>query len=391
MPAVTPWLWRPDGPVLERLEWMTDVVPSYSGREQRVALRSAPRRGFEFAVCFSDTERRRAEARLHQWQAQPWALPIWMDSQTLAAPISPGATSVSVATDYRDFSAGGLLLLLSATGAYEALTIASAGSGTVGLAEPVAGSWPAGTEVLPARMARMADEIQLRRFSGATSYGAVRFELSGPGAWPAATGGTTYRSRAVLVEAPNWVEDPEQGFTRRVARVDAGVGLAYLDEEASGAILRQSHRWLLDGRAQIDAHRRWLHARQGRLVDCWVPTFAQDLTPVATIGSAATTIDVAHCEYTAALAQGIGRRDIRILLGSGTAYHRRITASAVISATVERLTIDSALGATVQPADVAMVSFMDLMRHESDAVELNWWRCDVVEAALVLRGSRNDL
>ena len=80
-----------------------------------------------------------------------------------------------------------------------------------------------------------------------------------------------------------------------------------------------------------------------------------------------------------------------MLLGSGAAYNRRITGSSVISASVERLTIDSALGVAVQPADVALISFIDLMRHESDAVELHWWRCDVVEAALVLRGSRNDL
>lgn len=391
MPSVTAWLPRPDGQVLERLEWLTDVVPSYSGAEQRAALRSAPRRFFEFAFGVSDAERQRAEAVLHKWQAQAWALPIWMDAQALAAPISPGATSVAVPTDYRDFSAGGLLLLLAPSGAYEALTIDSVSSGSVALSEPVTGAWPAGTEVMPARMARMADEIPLRRFTGGMSYGIARFEQIGPAVWPADTGGTAYRSHQVLQVAPNWVEDPEHTFARRVARVDAGVGLAYVDEEASGAILRQSHRWLLDGRAQIDAHRRWLYARQGRLSACWVPTFALDLTLAAGAGSAATTLDVVHCGYTANLAQGIGRRDIRVVLSSGAAYHRRITGSSVISASVERLTIDSALGVAVQPADVASISFMDLMRHESDAVELSWWRSDVVESALILRGSRNDL
>lgn len=391
MPAVTPWLHRPDGPVLERLEWLTDVVPSYGGREQRIALRSGPRRSIEFAIALTDAERRIAEARLHQWQAQPWALPIWMDAQALAAPVSIGATSVSVPTDYRDFSAGGLLMLASPGGAFEALTIASVSSGSVALSEATTMAWPAGTEVMPARMARMPDEIQLRRFTGSVSYGVARFEVIGPAAWPADAGGAIYRGHQVLTQPPNWVEDPEQVFSRRVARIDSGVGLPYVDEESTGAILRQSHRWLLDGRAQIDAHRRWLYARQGRLVACWVPTFASDMVLAASVGSGATTIDVEACGYTAHLAQGIGRRDIRILLGSGAAYHRRITGSSVISAAVERLTIDTALGAAVAPSDVALISFMDLMRHDSDAVEISWWRSDVAEASLVLRGSRNDL
>ena len=57
---VTPWLHRPSGSVLERLEWLTDVLPSFNGGEQRRQLREAPRRTFEFSVQLTGRDRRAA-------------------------------------------------------------------------------------------------------------------------------------------------------------------------------------------------------------------------------------------------------------------------------------------------------------------------------------------
>lgn len=392
MADVTPWLYRPNGMVQERLEWSTDVLTSFDAQEQRIALRRFPRRAFEFEFMLTGRERRTAENLLHRWQAQPWALPVWMDTQPLASGLSIGATSITCSTDYMDFHAGGLLCLTSGPFDAEVVEIDTVGSGVVNLAEATTKAWAAGvTEVLPVRMARMLDEVQVRRFTGDVSYGVARFECLDNSDWPAATGGTTYRSHPVMEQAPNWVQDPEQTFMRKMARIDPGTGPAFFDEEGAGAVLAQSHRWLLDGRAEIDVFRRWLYARRGRLAACWLPTFAQDLQLVASVSSGATTIDVEHCGYTATIDQAIGRRDVRILLASGAAYLRRITDSSVISPTVERLTISSALGVAVAPADVAAISYMDLVRQDADAVELAWWRNDVAEAALVLRGNLNDL
>lgn len=392
MADVTPWLYQPDGEVVERLEWMTDILTSFNAREQRVALRQYPRRVFEYGFGLVGAERRTAENLLHHWQAQLWALPIWMDSQLSASTLGGGTTAITCDTIYRDFRDGGLLGLFTSPTNFEAVTISTVGAGIVNLSEATTKVWPAGTtRIVPLRMARMLDEVQLRRFTGDSSSGVVRFEVQEDSAWPAATGGTAYRSFPVIEQAPNWVQDPEQTFLRKVARIDPGTGPAYFDEEGAGAVLQQSHRWLLDGRAEIDGFRRWLYARQGRLSAFWLPTFAQDFALTAPIGSSDTTIDVENCGYTTSIAQAIGRRDIRILLNNGTAYMRRITGSSVISAAVERLTISSALGAAVATNQVQAISYMDLVRQESDAIELAWWRHDVVEAALVMRGSQNDL
>jgi hypothetical protein len=388
---IVPWFFRPDGEILERLEWLTDVIQSFDAGEQRIRLRGTPRRYFEFAATLTGRQRRAAENALHDWQGRAWGLPVWMDSQLLAADLTAGATTIAVDTTTRDFRAGGLMGIASDPLTFEVLQIQSMTTSSVTIAAPLAGSWPAGrAEIFPIRAARMPDDVRLRRFDGDTSYGRLRFECTEASDWPTASE-TAYRGLPVLTTPPNWTEDVEQGFLRKIASIDPGTGPVYFDDEAGGAVTMQSHRWLLDGRAQIDGFRRWLYSRKGRLSSFWLPTFAQDFLVVAGIGNTALTIDVEHCGYTDSIAQDIGRRDIRIELHTGQVYYRRITSSAEVSATVERLSIDSALGATITPAQIRAVSYMAVVRLDADAAEIAWSRWDVAEAALMTRGSRNDL
>lgn len=387
-----PWLYRPNGAVIERLEWMTDISTAFDAGEQRIALRAHPRRTFEFQVGLIDRERRTAENLLHGWQAQSFDLPVWMDCQALQAAADASDTVLLVDTTTRDFRAGGKVLISDGTPfAHELGEVASLTDSAITLADPLASAWPAGAEVYPVRTARLEEDLTLARFTGGTSYGRLRFECTDISAWPPATGGTTYRGFPVLTQAPNWTEDIEQGFVRKMARFDPGTGPALFEEEGSGALMMQTHRWLLDGRAEIDAFRRWLYARRGMLAAFWLPTFALDFEVVAAVGSGDTTIQVEHCGYTDFIAQDIGRRDVRIVLRNGTAYHRRITGSTELSATVEQLTIDTALGAAVAPADIASVSYLDLVRLAGDGAEIIWHGWDLAEARINTRGARNDL
>ena len=53
------WTFRPNwsGGVTERLEWLTDVLPSRVGAEQRRGLRLSPRRSLEFQLLLHGEER----------------------------------------------------------------------------------------------------------------------------------------------------------------------------------------------------------------------------------------------------------------------------------------------------------------------------------------------
>jgi len=387
----TLWPFKPNGPVLERLEWMTDVLESSSGVEQRIALRRYPRRYFEFDILLDAAAARTAENLLAGNGNGEWYLPVWMDAEPLAATLSAGATSVPAGASVRDYTAGNMLLLMGNTGAgNEGVVVDTPGSSAVTLAAPTAATWPAGSLVVPLRTARLPASLSVSRFTGASLYGRLRWQCVDATDWSTATE-TTYRSYPVMTHRTNWDQDPTREYATKQAVIDSGVGVPRWIDIAATPIAVQNHRWLCDGRAEIDAMRRWFFSRRGRLACFWLPSWGRDLEVQATIGASDTTIDVEHCSYTDHIAQAVGRRDIRIELTDGTVYYRRITASAEIDADTERLTISSALGASVSPASIYAISFMHLARLDTDAVEIAWHRWDVAEAVFTVRGIRNDL
>lgn len=391
---VTGFSWAVDwnAGILERLEWATDVLTSYRGEEQRRALRIGPRKGLEFSVMATGAQRRILESALWNWGARVWAVPVWWDGTEATAPVALGATTVALDTTTRDFQADGLAMLLGSSAVdFEVAEVLAVNATSITLKRPTTRAWPAGTMVYPARAARLDPSVTLDRFTGDTSTARLRFLAVEPDVWPANAGAATHRGYPVLEVRPNWTGEPQLTLERKLNILDTVSGTRRVVDEAQQPNAAQAMRWTFTSRAEIDAWRQRLHAMRGKHGAAWVPTWAQDLEVVATVGDSELAISVAWLGYTRYLQLDPNRRDIRLELANGTVLYRRITGSTELSATVERLNIDAALGVTVQPADVVAVSFMMLARQESDAAELAWWTGEVVDAAGTFRSFRNEV
>jgi hypothetical protein len=390
---IVAWVWRPDWSqtLIERLEWKTDVLTAYDGTEQRIKLREYPRRTFEFAFAATGRQRRRLDSMLYGWGARQWALPIWPDGEQLSAQVAIGATQVMCTTATRDYYVGGLMIFLGDDGSYEAVEIDEVQADRLILARATEKLWPAlTTMIFPARLARLPATHGFSRFTHDAVYGPVRMEVDENSAWTAASE-TTYRGRPVLTEKPNWIEDISVEYLRKLASLDYGTGPAVYHDESGVPEIRQTHRWFLDGRAEIAAFRAWLYARAGKYGALWVPTWADDMILADTIGAAATTVDIENIDYHQRIDAGENRQDIRIELRSGAVHYRRITAAQHISDQVERLTIDSALGVQVTPADVVAISYMALCRLDTDGVEISYFSGETAEAAHSVRAIGHDV
>jgi hypothetical protein len=390
---VIPWTWLANWRegIVERLDWNTETLTAFDGTEQRIKLREFPRRAIEFSFSAEGRQRRRLDAALYGWGARVWALPIWTDGQRLAADVAPGALSIPVATTDRDFAAGVLVMLLDDAGGYEVVEVEAVEADSLTLVRPILGTWPAGScMVYPARPARLPNAHGLRRFTGDFAYGRVRMELQDLSDWPAAAEATTYRGLPVMLERPNWTADPELDYARKLAELDFGTGVRAFDDESDKPELLQSMRWFLDSRADVGAFRSWLYARAGKFKAIWVPTWMVDLVMLSNLGSGGVAFDVENIGYTRHIDARVHRRDLRIQLASGAVYYRRITAAVEVDADTETLTIDSALGVAITPADVVSISFMALCRLDADGVEIAWFTGDVAQAATNLRATGND-
>lgn len=387
------WNYPPDWqtPPLERLEWKTDVLESYSGSEQRIALRQTPRRSLEFAYMITgDQLRREVEVKLWANGAKPWDVPVWTDTTYTSAAVAYGASAIPVNTQYLDFQAGGKALLQSPTGRYALVNINSIQPNQIILSSATE-SWPLETAVIPVRTGYLEPTQQVTRFNDNTVYDTVRFSFDDVSSHASEVSSVNYRGYPVLTMPSDWVNDLNANYQRKMQIIDFGTGGIYRDDETGQPTIIQNHFWTIEGRQQISAFRSFLYARRGRLNACWLPSFLKDLHLVASVSDSSQQITIEYCSYTALYQTQKNRRDLRIELTNGLVLYRRIIATTVVNTTSERLTLDSPLGISIDTEDIERISFMTFSRLDTDAIELSWRWSDLVSVNANWSTTNNDL
>jgi hypothetical protein len=383
-------------PILERLEWLTDVLPSRNDTEQRVRLREGARRSVEFGVALlGNQERTLAENLVRAGQGGLFELPFWPDATQLLVAADSTATvlEVGVLAGLGFDAAGSLMLVDGLRSTLLAIGSVDVGGGTITLEAPLAAGWPAGARVVPAGLARLGERSAMRLRSDAAVVCTLSFSYEDEWLWTPAAEAATYRGYAVLEQQTNWADDPTVEYSRRLGVLDNSVGVPLVTDLSEVQRAARAHSWLLAGRSEIAAFRGWLAARAGRLVPFWLPSLQDDVQLVANVGAAATTLLVANggrwrLDGTDA---AIGRRDLRIVLASGAVLYRRVTAAAQIDSATEQLTIDAALGTEVTPSDVRQISWMPLARLAGDAAEMAYLTDTLAECTLSLASVRDVL
>jgi hypothetical protein len=374
------------GGITERLAWLTDVLESYDGSEQRIRLRSIPRRSFEFQLDLAGHDVRVLETLLHAWAARVFAVPVWTDPTVLTAPLSAGATAVRVSDAANaDYHAGGLVAFWSDNQHHEVGEILSLAGNALTLKQPLSRGWPAGTRVFPARFARLDGDVVVAHPTDALASARVRFEVEDPSPVPAIDGPSTYQGYRVLAWRPNRIEDLTDTWRRKLALLDYGTGPVTLDDLSGHPVVGKRLRFTFGNRATIQAFRAWLHARLGRAVPFWLSSGQSDVEVTRPIHAADQHLSVKNIGYARYLATPTIRRDLVIHATGGRTDYRRITGGSEISADEELLTLDSTLGVMLAVQDVLRISFLDLVRLEADAQELFWETDGIVQAVLEVR------
>lgn len=392
---VTAWPWAPnwEESVQERLEWLTDMLPSQTGVEQRRAGRDLPRRHYEFSISAEGPDRALLDLAVFGWGARLWALPIWHDVQWLPG-VAAGSPEIVCDTRYRDFAEGGLVLLLGEQAVdYEVLQVLTLEADRIGLRNPVKRDWPHTVRLYPVRTARLTDQPALTRMTNRAVRGDVEFRLETPTSWPVSHVLPEYRGWPVLEIRPEESRDLSLSYERMLKVLDNGTAAPNVRDQAGISFPVQGHGWLLDGAEERADFRSLVYALRGRQGAIWLPTWMDDLDVVAPVATSTSFIDVAHIQYGRFAAGITGRRDIRVELNDGTVRYRRVLGSSELDAATERLNLGEPWDVEFEANQVRRVSWMTLMRLDSDTVELEHIT-DVegsARAQLVFRGVRDEL
>lgn len=373
--------WR--RPVLERLEWLTDIIAARTGVEQRRSLRQRPRRTMEYELLLQTSALQRFDALLWSGQAQPYVLPIWTDPQRLSAPVGASSdTLFGVQTAGMDFEAGQYAVLIRDDARHEVLAIDEVGASSLTFTAPTAHAWPAGTLLYPARLARLPASASVVRRNRGTAIATLRWDIE-PAPAPSAYTAPEYEGLPVFLRRPSWRREISTQYDRRLERIDVGTGPVFLNDVSGLPELITVHRHTLPDRVEISAWRAWLHARAGRWKAYWQPQWSDDLRQTAPIAASSTLLRVSRID-AALYEQDEGRRHLALRHRSGQWYFRQVE-DAEPSGDDDVLTLDSALGFTANPGDFPLICWLMRTRLDTDAVEIAWHTAGVAESEVAIR------
>lgn len=355
--------------ITETLSWGTDYMQApATGVSVHRSYRPDPRRSFAFQLKAEGQERRVVDMLLAGY-AGKWLLPIWPDVQWLTATLAIGADQIPCVTAGYDFAVGGNALLYRSVNAWEVVEVAEIGADYIGLAEPTTAAWMPGDRLYPLRSARVQDSAQESLWHDDASLRTLTFDMAEVSDWPLLTDLPTYLDHPVLDVWPDWSDQPTTSWARLRQDIDNDAGMPLSFDLAGFAFRSQSTSWKLFGRAEHTWFRSLAYTLCGRQSPIWLPSYTSDLRLNAGIAASDTELTIEWAGYALFGGQTPGRRDLRIELLDGTAFHRRITDS-VQSDTTEVLTIDSALGQAVDAGQIRAVQIMSLATLASDDVEI---------------------
>lgn len=355
------WPFPPGPELIEELQWATDVIRAKSA-EQRISLRSAPRRTFQLSHTLHDHQYSHARSLIREAHGgDGFLVPDWGQSTYLGA-VAAGS---NVPVDLSDVDIDDTAILWQSADTFESVTLSTDSGGTT--IDTVAGNYTS-ARLLPLWPAYSPDGLTASR--GAARYSRLSIAMeTDDNRDLSVTPAVGYRSLDVLDACPVIASgELDESIAWPVTAFDNPTGISRFMRRRSMPDMNSIMRWHLFTRAEQFALRGWLHYRRGRQKAFWMSSRGKDLEPADNI-TATTVIVFALPGLT-----GLGRTeafDIEVKTAS-TSHYRRVTGltagTPVGGRSTINMTIDSSM--SVSLAAIERISYLRCTRLDADRIEL---------------------
>ena len=354
------WPFPQRSELIESLEWLTDVFRAKSA-EQRIALRTAPRRVFNLSHLLSDYEYSAARAMLRE--ATTFYCPDWGQSVNVGA-VAAGSSVVLGDIDYTDIDSAAMLWESPALFEQVAITITSNGA----VATTVVNTYT-NARLIPLWLAYAPEGLSTSRSPGQINECSIAFQVYENTDLGLSTY-AQYRSHDILPTCP--IIGPgsfDESVVWPVSSFDNDSGNPYYLRNRDIPDESFQMRWHEFTRQGIYELRQWLHSRRGRQKVFWMSSRGKDFEPAISIAGTTVTI------YALDGILGLGRVDpfdIDITDTSGASVYRRVsvasTGTPIGGRATINMTIDTTL--TLALANIQRISLLRCVRFNADRIEL---------------------
>ena len=369
----------------EHYQFRTSIIPSVSGKEQRIAQRSAPRIRYKFNGFLRPSEFRRTSLLTAQNVGDLMYFPHPRDEVKLASGVSSGSNSIVLDRDVSWIEPGGTIFLVQ--GKLVAGAKVSGVSGrTLTLLDSVQKSYPEGTKVLRGVPGRWdsGPSVQAR----SSRAGIIPVQVSGdpiknwhqdfPESFP-----VEMDSREYFDFSPNWTRNGISKNEETWDNIDLGKGAVSRLFPVGFPVKILRFGFLLHTESRIQRVLGLYYRAKGRQKSWYIPSFLNDLTPVKGLSAQSNFFDLEGTDSIGVLADNPVFRRLRFLDGEGSFV--RTVESVTEAAGRTRITLSENFPRNVSLSDLKMVSWVFRVRFETDALTLKWRTSTVAETVLTVR------
>lgn len=365
--------WSSD--LLETLSWTTTVTKAWSGNEQRQQIAQKPRRTIEYALRnLRGDDARLLDSVLFGWSGRFYSMPLWHEESRLLTVGLAGATLITTDTTRMTIRVGSSIALYRDARTYEVFEVLSFTSTSIELRGELAGTWPAGSKVIPCAAVIPQDRLSTNRVLPGIAQSSVQMLIDPRSQLLRLDPGTvdyTYRGEEMYLHETDWGDSLAVPYEANRRDMDSGLGVIDVLRKGDYPQVSRSFSWMCKDKAAADKLRSFFARRRGRLQPVWMPSGTEDFRLVEAVDPVSPTITVANTDFVQLVWPSTLRRDIIIKLRNGQIFTRRILDVAT-SGSNSVLILDAGFGAAFGPADVRRISYLGFYRLSSDSITFNW-------------------
>jgi len=393
---VVPWSYTPNwiAGMEETFEFSTQIFTSFSGKEQRLSRRVAPRRRLSMRHSLVGNEARGMEALLRARQNLPLTVPQWHLAIQLAAD-APGGQSFVIldSTDTSAFQWNRPVMISHSGGLVTMMEVLSTHGNRLDFTTSLTAPMRIGDKVMPAAHSLIDQSMSATRHTGTVLDSLASFivlpqydpyELPRLAPNPDNTFLVTSNGapdlREVIRFEPNWVKEPvttnDWDFNTS-ERFIAGPVVPVNGRDQGTRTVQAL--WTLKSKVEINEFKALVRRLQGRRYAAWLPSWTDDLE----LTRAVIEGDRIHIRYSPLIDLGtlldpaVG---IHLRLRSGLGLQARAVSVAEVAVNEYEVVVDRPFP-RIQAAQVGMASLMYRVRQVSDSITLKYLTDSVAEVS----------
>lgn len=359
--------------LLETLDFLTGVLASPIGSEQRFRARLTPRRTFDLTFKLVRERRRLFDEMMNAIGGLEFWMPVWHDPVRTNGFSLAGQNKFIADVSNTDFSfSSGVYIPIGDVFNYAILPITLAEGDGITVEDPLTQTWPRGTLMYPIIRVAAVDLPSVQSITDEVTTVTMKFRAIGKTFFQGTGDLPIYKDNIVFDVEPNRAESMTFGYANFMAQLDNETGLIARQIFGDVGNNTQAYNFTAKGRQENADLRALLFALGGRQLPLWLPTFNNDFELVGDANLTSTQLVVSRCGYTDMGGPRPGREDIAIWKKDGTKIYREVTNSVLVGdGSTEQLTLDDPLGTILTPFNIKRISFLSLARQDSDSIEVH--------------------